>query len=78
MKLRKSLYRWRCWLWAARGVFPENTARGFRVGATPWGGSTSLTLILLTWRIWWSTSNANRWHIGFIPYPANVEKMVSS
>jgi len=25
----------------------------------------SLTLILLTWRIWWASSNANRWQMGF-------------
>jgi len=24
-----------------------------------------LTLILLTWKIWWATNNASRWQIGF-------------
>jgi hypothetical protein len=24
-----------------------------------------LTLILLTWRIWWAPNNASRWHMGF-------------
>jgi len=24
-----------------------------------------LTLILLTWRIWWATNNASKWQIGF-------------
>ena len=24
-----------------------------------------LTLILLTWRIWWATINASRWQVGF-------------
>jgi len=24
-----------------------------------------LTLILLTWRIWWASNNASRWQIGF-------------
>jgi hypothetical protein len=24
-----------------------------------------LTLILLTWRIWWAPNNANRWQVGF-------------
>ena len=24
-----------------------------------------LTLILLTWRIWWAPTNASRWHMGF-------------
>jgi hypothetical protein len=25
----------------------------------------SLTLILLTWRIWWAPNNASRWQMGF-------------
>jgi len=25
----------------------------------------SLTLILLTWRIWWTSNNASRWQMGF-------------
>jgi len=25
----------------------------------------ALTLILLTWRIWWATNNASRWQMGF-------------
>ena len=41
-----------------------------------------LTLILLTWRIWWAPNNASKWQMGFSsefnPYPANVENMVSS
>ena len=37
-----------------------------------------LTHTLLTWRIWWAPNNANRWQMGFNPYPANVENMVSS
>jgi len=24
-----------------------------------------LTLILLTWRIWWAPNNASRWQVGF-------------
>jgi len=24
-----------------------------------------LTLILLTWRIWWAPNNASRWQMGF-------------
>jgi len=24
-----------------------------------------LTLILLTWRIWWASNNASRWQMGF-------------
>ena len=39
---------------------------------------TSLTHILLTWRIWWAPNNASQWEMGFNPYPANVENMVSS
>jgi len=27
--------------------------------------STSLTLILLTWRIWWACNYASRWQVGF-------------
>jgi len=42
----------------------------------------SLTLILLTWRIWWVPNNASRWQMGFNlafkPHPANVENMESS
>jgi hypothetical protein len=26
---------------------------------------TALTLILLTWRIWWAPNNASRWQVGF-------------
>jgi len=26
---------------------------------------TTLTLILLTWRIWWASNNASRWQMGF-------------
>ena len=26
---------------------------------------TELTLILLTWRIWWAPNNANKWQVGF-------------
>jgi len=25
----------------------------------------TLTLILLTWRIWWGPNNASRWQMGF-------------
>jgi len=25
----------------------------------------SLTLILLTWRIWWAPNNDNKWRMGF-------------
>jgi len=25
----------------------------------------TLTLILLTWRIWWAPNNASRWQMGF-------------
>ena len=31
----------------------------------PTDGRLDLTLILLTWRIWWAPSNANRWQMGF-------------
>jgi len=27
--------------------------------------SNELTLILLTWRIWWVPNNASRWQMGF-------------
>ena len=27
--------------------------------------TTQLTLILLTWRIWWAPNNASRWQMGF-------------
>jgi len=28
---------------------------------------SGLTLILLTWRIWWALNNASRWQMGFNP-----------
>jgi len=31
----------------------------------PANGRWDLTLILLTWRIWWSTNNASKWQMGF-------------
>jgi len=37
-----------------------------------------LTLNPLTWKIRVAPNNARRWQMGFNPYPANVEKMVSS
>ena len=36
----------------------------FRIKAVTWG-MNALTLILLTWRIWWATNNASRWQMGF-------------
>ena len=40
-------------------------------------GST-LILILLTWTIWRTPTNASKWRMGFNPYPANVDSMASS
>jgi len=37
-----------------------------------------ITLVLLTWRIWWVLNNVSKGQMGFNPYPANVENMVSS
>jgi len=37
-----------------------------------------LTIFLLTWRICWAPNNVSRWQMGFNPYPANVENIVSS
>ena len=31
----------------------------------PADGRWDLTLILLTWRIWWAPNNASRWQMGF-------------
>jgi hypothetical protein len=28
-------------------------------------GKIILTLILLTWTIWWAPNNASKWHMGF-------------
>jgi len=36
-----------------------------------------LTLMPLTWRIWSDSNNASGWQIGFNPYTANVQNMVS-
>jgi len=44
----------------------------------PTDGRLDFTLILLTWRIWWSPNNVSRWQTGFNPYPVKVEKMLSS
>jgi len=30
-----------------------------------WKMLDTLTLILLTWRIWWAANNASRWQMGF-------------
>jgi len=30
-----------------------------------WFYFTALTLILLTWRIWWAPNNASEWQMGF-------------
>ena len=30
-----------------------------------WKNTQILTLILLTWRIWWAANNASRWQMGF-------------
>jgi len=30
-----------------------------------WDLTWRLTLVSLTWRIWWVPNNACRWHIGF-------------
>ena len=38
----------------------------------------ALTLILLTWTKWRAPTNASKWWMGFNPYPANVDNMVSS
>jgi len=43
----------------------------------PADGRWDLNLILLTWRIWWTSNNASRWKMGFKSYPANVENVVS-
>ena len=31
-----------------------------------------------TWAIWRAPTNANKWRMGFNPYPANVDNMASS
>ena len=35
----------------------------------------SLTLILLTWRIWWAPTNANKWRMGFNSAFKGLRKM---
>jgi len=46
-----------------------------------WGLTRRLSLIVLTWRMWWASNNASRWQMGFnsafIPYRAKVENVVS-
>ena len=45
----------------------------------PADGRWDLTLILLTWRIWWAPNNASRWQMGFNPtstsYISTMNKM---
>jgi len=36
-----------------------------RVLVIIWSKVTILTLILLTWRIWWAPNNASKWQMGF-------------
>jgi len=44
----------------------------------PADGRQDLTLTLLKWRKWWAPNIASSWHMGFYPYPSNVENMVCS
>jgi len=39
--------------------------RPFHLVSHPVQQCFSLTLILLTWRIWWAPNNASRWQVGF-------------
>jgi len=53
--------------------FPRRGVRRYSSGASGWRSLVkqekhtlySLTLILLTWRIWWAPNNASRWQMGF-------------
>jgi hypothetical protein len=52
------LFKW-CWglLWGAKQAGHESIAHRHLL--------PTLTLILLTWRIWWAPNNANKWQMGF-------------
>jgi len=39
--------------------------RELRQQRSSFSGTLTLTLILLTWRIWWASNNASRWQMGF-------------
>jgi hypothetical protein len=43
-------------------VFKLNSIVGKWISPVCW---SSLTLILLTWRIWWAPNNASKWQMGF-------------
>ena len=45
----------------------QKCANEHRLGVTNMSctRARSLTLILLTWRIWWAPNNTTKWHIGF-------------
>jgi hypothetical protein len=49
-------YQWTDFYESDTWVFFENLTKKFQ---------TSLTLMLLTWRIWWAPNNASRWQMGF-------------
>ena len=44
---------------------PENLAQNNPVIRLFWVCLIALTLILLTWRIWWAPNNASSWQMGF-------------
>jgi hypothetical protein len=62
------LLTWRIWR-------ATNNAKRWQMGFN--SAFKELKLILLTWRIW-RANNSSRWQMGFNPYPAKVENMVSS
>jgi len=49
-------HRLRTWRWENAGIPDSQSCRGANI---------SLTLILLTWRIWWASNNASKWQMGF-------------
>jgi len=51
-------------------IVNKNIIQNLRSKATvceqfQYSNDSTLTLILLTWRIWWAPNNASRWQMGF-------------
>jgi len=46
-------------------VKPVHCLTEFTTSKLPLRRQISLTLILLTWRIWWAPNNASKWQMGF-------------
>jgi len=70
LKFTISVRRWPMWLHAPGANKPSYATESMIC--------VSLTLILLTWRIWWASNNANRWQMGLNSAFKGLNYMTSS